>query len=170
MKNSLSVDKRSILIDRHDVTFSPIRLTFRQELDWTVWLLRRARISCLEFYNCSVVNLVTVGYLFVTPCRVVLKGLMAPSCCVHQSDNGGYPAACDVSTLVRIAMTLLIYKKVIYKKVVSVLNRVDDTRQFFCTSYTWSWTGSSCRIEQSAINYHKRRLLYIYTLSPQTNI
>lgn len=51
---------------------------------------------------------------------------MAPSCCVHQSDNGGYPAACDVSTLVRIAMTLLIYKKV-----VSVLNRVDDTRQFF---------------------------------------
>lgn len=85
----------------------------------------------MEFYNCSVVNLVTVGYLFVTPCRVVLKGLMAPSCCVHQSDNGGYPAACDVSTLVRIAMTLLIYKKVIYKKVVSVLNRVDDTRQFF---------------------------------------
>lgn len=80
----------------------------------------------MEFYNCSVVNLVTVGYLFVTPCRVVLKGLMAPSCCVHQSDNGGYPAACDVSTLVRIAMTLLIYKKV-----VSVLNRVDDTRQFF---------------------------------------
>lgn len=57
---------------------------------------------------------------------MVLKGLMAPSCCVHQSDNGGYPAACDVSTLVRIAMTLLIYKKV-----VSVLNRVDDTRQFF---------------------------------------
>lgn len=51
---------------------------------------------------------------------------MAPSCCVHQSDNGGYSAACDVSTLVRIAMTLLIYKKV-----VSVLNRVDDTRQFF---------------------------------------
>lgn len=85
----------------------------------------------MEFYNCSVVNLVTVGYLFVTPCRVVLKGLMAPSCCVHQSDNGSYPAACDVSTLVRIAMTLLIYKKVIYKKVVSVLNRVDDTRQFF---------------------------------------
>lgn len=42
-------------------------MTFRQELDWTVWLLRRARISCLEFYNCSVVNLVTVGYLFVTP-------------------------------------------------------------------------------------------------------
>lgn len=80
----------------------------------------------MECYNCSVVNLVTVGYLFVTPCRVVLKGLMAPSCCVHQSDNGGYPAACDVSTLVRIAMTLLIYKKV-----VSVLNRVDDTRQFF---------------------------------------
>lgn len=80
----------------------------------------------MEFYNCSVVNLVTVGYLFVTPCRGVLKGLMAPSCCVHQSDNGGYPAACDVSTLVRIAMTLLIYKKV-----VSVLNRVDDTRQFF---------------------------------------
>lgn len=80
----------------------------------------------MEFYNCSVVNLVTVGYLFVTPCRVVLEGLMAPSCCVHQSDNGGYPAACDVSTLVRIAMTLLIYKKV-----VSVLNRVDDTRQFF---------------------------------------
>lgn len=75
----------------------------------------------MEFYNCSVVNLVTVGYLFVTPCRVVLKGLMAPSCCVHQSDNGGYPAACDVSTLVRL----------IYKKVVSVLNRVDDTRQFF---------------------------------------
>lgn len=164
MKNSLSVDKRSILIDRHDVTFRPIRLTFRQELDWTVWLLRRARISCLEFYNCSVVNLVTVGYLLVTTCRVGLKGLMAPSCCVHQSDNGGYPAACDVSTLVRIAMTLLIYKKV-----VSVLNRVDDTRQF-CTSYTWSWTGSSCRIEQSAINYHKRRLLHIYTLSPQTNI
>lgn len=32
-KNSLSVDKRSILIDSHDVTFSPIRLTFRQELD-----------------------------------------------------------------------------------------------------------------------------------------
>lgn len=32
-ENSLSVDKRSILIDRHDVTFSPIRLTFRQELD-----------------------------------------------------------------------------------------------------------------------------------------
>lgn len=57
---------------------------------------------------------------------MVLEGLMAPSCCVHQSDNGGYPAACDVSTLVRIAMTLLIYKKV-----VSVLNRVDDTRQFF---------------------------------------
>lgn len=80
----------------------------------------------MEFYNCSVVNLVTVGYILVTPCRVVLKGLMAPSCCVHQSDNGGYPAACDVSTLVRIAMTLLIYKKV-----VSVLNRVDDTRQFF---------------------------------------
>lgn len=80
----------------------------------------------MEFYNCSVVNLVTVGYLLVTTCRVGLKGLMAPSCCVHQSDNGGYPAACDVSTLVRIAMTLLIYKKV-----VSVLNRVDDTRQFF---------------------------------------
>lgn len=33
VKNSLFVDKRSILIDRHDVTFSPIRLTFRQELD-----------------------------------------------------------------------------------------------------------------------------------------
>lgn len=57
---------------------------------------------------------------------MVLEGLMAPSCCVHQSDNGSYPAACDVSTLVRIAMTLLIYKKV-----VSVLNRVDYTRQFF---------------------------------------
>lgn len=80
----------------------------------------------MEFYNCSVVNLVTVGYILVTPCRGGFRGLMAPSCCVHQSDNGGYPAACDVSTLVRIAMTLLIYKKV-----VSVLNRVDDTRQFF---------------------------------------
>lgn len=126
VKNSLSVDKRSILIDRHDVTFSPIRLTFRQELDWTVWLLRRARISCLEFYNCSVVNLVTVGYILVTPCRGGFRGfngallLCAP---IWQWRLSG-SLRCKHSCTYR--MTLLIYKKV-----VSVLNRVDDTRQFF---------------------------------------
>lgn len=91
---------------------------------------------------------------------------MAPSCCVHQSDNGGYPAACDVSTLVRIAMTLLIYKKV-----VSVLNRVDDTRQFFALPTLEVELEVLAELSNhAAINYHKRRLLNIYTLSPQTNI
>lgn len=165
MKKSLSVDKRSILIDRHDVTFSPIRLTFRQELDWTVWLLRRARIRCLEFYNCSVVNLVTVGYILVTPCRGGFRGF-----------NGAL-LLCAPIWQWRLSGSLRCKHSCTYSNDTSNLQKSSlcfkQSRRYtavFCTSYTWSWTGSSCRIEQSAINYHKRRLLYIYTLSPQTNI
>lgn len=125
VKNSLSVDKRSILIDRHDVTFSvPCdiqtgvglnSLTVAKSKDKLLGILQLfCRKSCHS--GLFICNALSGGFKGFNGALL----LCAP---IWQWRLSG-SLRCKHSCTYR--MTLLIYKKV-----VSVLNRVDDTRQFF---------------------------------------